>query len=98
MNRLHIVTEGPADNLPVIQVKNHRHEHPASRSSQAGDIRHPFLPYLFGLKLPIQDILTDPKSIPGALYLQLRGFTGRSGPHDTKHLFVEQEIGCKAKY
>jgi hypothetical protein len=60
MRRLHVVTEGTADNL---QVKDHRQEHPVSPDVQLGDIRHPFYSGLFGVKLPIQDMVTDRESV-----------------------------------
>jgi hypothetical protein len=68
MDGLHIATEGPANDLPVIKVKYHRQIYPATQDTQVRDgvplvRRHPFLPVPLGLKLTGKDVFKDLKPV-----------------------------------
>jgi hypothetical protein len=59
MNGPHIGTEGPADGLPVIQVKYHREIRPAGFGAQAGYVGNPFFSAPFGMKPTVRQIFAN---------------------------------------
>lgn len=63
MNALHGNAQGPADELAVKAVKHHRKVYPAWDSAQAGAGGAPLRSARFCVKLPVQQLLTDRKSV-----------------------------------
>jgi hypothetical protein len=57
INGLRIGAEGPADDLPVIQVKNCREIYPAGFGTQ--DVGNPFFSAPFGMKLTVQQVFAN---------------------------------------
>lgn len=57
--RRHRGTHRPADDAPRVQVQHCRHEEPAFRRPEVGEVGHPFAVWRIGLELPLQHVGGD---------------------------------------